>query len=117
MVVRLEGMVDSVPVVFNRVNRDRWECIVPKTLNGAYVVELTATDEAGNISYTARYILSIDVSALRVKLQRYSYISKVRIGKYYAKLSKTQYGSKVRVGNYYAALKQQGGMTCKSYLI
>lgn len=73
MVIKLEGVVDSVPVVFTRRDGDWWETTVPKTLNGVYVVELTATDEAGNIAYTAKYILTIDITALRVKLQRYPY--------------------------------------------
>lgn len=54
--------------------------------NGVYVVELTATDEAGNIAYTAKYILTIDITALRVKLQRYPYSAKVRVGRYFARL-------------------------------
>lgn len=57
-----------------------------RTINGVYVVELTATDEAGNIAYTAKYILTIDITALRVKLQRYPYSAKVRVGRYFARL-------------------------------
>lgn len=68
------------------VDGDWWETTVPKTLNGVYVVELTATDEAGNIAYTAKYILTIDITALRVKLQRYPYSAKVRVGRYFARL-------------------------------
>lgn len=86
MVVRLEGIVDNVPVVFTRGKGDWWETTIPKNLNGVYVVELTATDEAGNIAYTARYILSIDITALRVKLQRCPYNARVRVGKYFARL-------------------------------
>ena len=86
MVIKLEGVVDSVPVVFTRRDGDWWETTVPKTLNGVYVVELTATDEAGNIAYTAKYILTIDLTALRVKLQRYPYSAKVRVGRYFARL-------------------------------
>lgn len=67
-------------------NGDWWETTVPKTINGVYVVELTATDEAGNIAYTAKYILTIDITALRVKLQRYPYSAKVRVGRYFARL-------------------------------
>ena len=69
-----------------RRDGDWWETTVPKTLNGVYVVELTATDEAGNIAYTAKYILTIDITALRVKLQRYPYSAKVRVGRYFARL-------------------------------
>lgn len=86
VVIKLEGVVDSVPVVFTRRDGDWWETTVPKTLNGVYVVELTATDEAGNIAYTAKYILTIDITALRVKLQRYPYSAKVRVGRYFARL-------------------------------
>lgn len=96
MVAKLEGIVNSTPVVFTRRNGDLWEATIPKTLNGVYIVELTATDDAGNIAYIARYILTIDITKLRAKLQKYPYNVKVKVKDYYAN---------IRTGNYYAKFK------------
>lgn len=52
MVVSLTGTVDSVPVIFERKENDLWETVVPPDLtDGRYIVELTATDDAGNQTY------------------------------------------------------------------
>lgn len=46
MVARLEGKVDGRDVAFVRKHGDVWEAIVPADLDGTYIVELTAWDEA-----------------------------------------------------------------------
>lgn len=95
MVVRLEGKVQGKDVVFNRVVGDVWETIIPPSLNGVYIVELTAYDDAGNMAYTSRYILTVDMSALCVKLElcrwqvdvsMKTWKTKSRFSRYYAKV-------------------------------
>ena len=52
MVVSLTGTVDSVPVIFTKTDDDLWETVVPPDLtDGRYIVELIATDDAGNQTY------------------------------------------------------------------
>lgn len=68
MVVKLTGKVNNVQVEFTRISRELWETIVPKSLDGQYIVELTAYDEAGNFQYTTKYLLEIDYAALCVHL-------------------------------------------------
>jgi hypothetical protein len=52
MVVSLTGTVDSVPVIFTNTGNNLWETVVPPDLkDGCYIVELTATDDAGNQTY------------------------------------------------------------------
>ena len=52
MVVSLTGTVDSVPVIFTRTDDGLWETTVPPDLkDGRYIVELIATDDAGNQTY------------------------------------------------------------------
>lgn len=52
MVISLTGTVDSVPVIFKKVEHDLWEATVPPDLHdGRYIVELIATDDAGNQTY------------------------------------------------------------------
>ena len=51
MVVRLEGNVNGESVILTRSadSLDLWESVIPATLNGRYVIGLTAYDEAGNV--------------------------------------------------------------------
>ena len=49
MVISLTGTVDAVPVIFTKNQDSLWTTIVPPDLvNGTYIIELTATDDAGN---------------------------------------------------------------------
>ena len=52
MVVRLEGNVNGESVILTRSadSLDLWKSVIPATLNGRYVIGLTAYDEAGNVS-------------------------------------------------------------------
>ena len=53
MVVALRGTINGNIISFARAQGDRWEAIIPKSLNGAYVVDMSAVDEAGNTAYIA----------------------------------------------------------------
>ena len=71
MVVRLEGEINGESVVLYR-NKDSpeiWDAVIPATLNGKYVIGLTAYDEAGNIGYYAAYIITVDLASMRVTLE------------------------------------------------
>ncbi len=43
------GKVDGREVIYERSTGDKWTVTVPLDLDGMYVVEVTAYDEAGNI--------------------------------------------------------------------
>ncbi|MFR1309608.1 MAG: PF13754 domain-containing protein [Gallintestinimicrobium sp.] len=45
----------------------------PRVKSGAYAVELTAVDEAGNETFCTKYILTVDLGALAVKLEPFPY--------------------------------------------
>lgn len=96
MVVRLEGKVQGRDVIFNRVQGDEWETIIPASLNGVYIVELTAYDDAGNMAYTARYILTIDLTSIHAKVRINRIVTKVRLSRYCSKARLSQYYAKVR---------------------
>lgn len=96
MVVRLEGKVQGKDVIFNRVYGDEWETIIPQSLNGVYVVELTAYDDAGNMAYTARYILTIDLTSIHAKVRINRIVTKARLSRYCSKARLSQYYAKVR---------------------
>lgn len=71
MVVRLEGNVNGESVILTRSadSLDLWKSVIPATLNGKYVIGLTAYDEAGNIGYYATYIITVDLASMRVTLE------------------------------------------------
>ena len=48
MVVKLEGKIDGSAVILERMPGDWWSVAIPRHLNGIYVLEMTATDAAGN---------------------------------------------------------------------
>lgn len=51
MVVRVEGKVDGKDVIFIKQEGDEWETIIPTDVDGTYIVEVTAYDDAGNIGF------------------------------------------------------------------
>ena len=52
-----------------RVLRRYGNAVIPATLNGKYVIGLTAYDEAGNIGNYATYIITVDLASMRVTLE------------------------------------------------
>ena len=95
MVVRLVGKVEGQDIIFNHVQGDDWEAVIPKNLTGIYIIELTAYDDNGNTAFTTRYILTVDLDALCVRLEPYPFwadilpdrfCTNILPGKYYARL-------------------------------
>ena len=82
MVVKLTGVIEGNPVIFERKSGDVWECTIPETLNGAFAVELTAIDEAGNVAHVAKYIVTIDMDALYVHIERCMYNAELLLSDY-----------------------------------
>lgn len=68
----LTGKIEGQPVTFTLISQEgrtaRFRAEVPSTLDGEYVVELTATDDAGNVAFVCKYIVMIDMSSLCVHL-------------------------------------------------
>ena len=54
MVVKVSGKIDGKEVIFERAEGDRSNVKVPYELDGMYVVELTAENDAVNIAYCIR---------------------------------------------------------------
>lgn len=96
MVVRLEGKVQGQDVIFSRVEGDEWETVIPPSLNGVYIVELTAYDDVGNMAYTARYILTIDLTSIHANVRINRIETRARLSNYYSRSRLSQYYAKVR---------------------
>lgn len=73
MVVKLTGKVNGETIIFERKAGGLWVTAIPRVKSGAYVVELTAVDEAGNETFCTKYILTVDLGALTVKLEPFPY--------------------------------------------
>lgn len=68
MITRLIGNVDGNETVFSQINEGLWEATVPLDLDGTYVIDLRAVDEAGNESYYATVLFTVDPEKLHVAL-------------------------------------------------
>lgn len=112
MVVRLVGTVNGENVIFQRVHGDVWETSVPSSLDGTYVIDMTAYDDAGNEAYWAKYILTIDLTSLCAHLAKHPYQAEILSADFSAALLGGEYCTEVlqeltadvTLGAYYAEL-------------
>ena len=56
MVTKVIGKVDGKEVVFEHAEGDLWNITVPLDLDGIYVVEVTAYDDAGNVAFCTKIL-------------------------------------------------------------
>lgn len=95
MVIKLEGMIDDRNVIFERKDDGLWSATVPSNLNGMYIVELTATDEAGNVSFMTGKLYVVDAERLCIHLI---------LDPYYAELIQDEYDIQVMQDGYVVEL-------------
>ena len=74
---KVSGKIDGKEVIFERAEGDRWNATVPYDLDGMYVVELTAENDAGNIAYCTKMLLIVDPATLCVRLVPLDYMVEV----------------------------------------
>lgn len=112
MVKSLYGLVDGQQIVFER-NGDVWETTIPADLDGTYIVELWAVDEAGNVGYRSDYIITIDLASLCVHLVPYDksaekmsgqYLVHTESREYCATICENEYRSESCLSPYYATV-------------
>lgn len=77
MIVKVSGKIDGKEVIFERSEGDQWNVAVPYDLDGMYVVELTAENDAGNIAYCTKMLLIVDPATLCVRLVPLDYMVEV----------------------------------------
>lgn len=77
MIVKVSGKIDGKEVIFEKADGDQWNVMVPYDLDGMYVVELTAENEACNIAYCTKMLLIVDPATLCVKLVPLDYMVEV----------------------------------------
>ncbi|MCQ5384278.1 Ig-like domain repeat protein [Hungatella hathewayi] len=59
-VARVFGRVDGAEVILQQAGGDRWNVPVPLDIDGEYVVEIMAEDEAGNQTYLSKMLYTVD---------------------------------------------------------
>lgn len=115
MVARVEGIVNGDPIKFNRVVGGQWEAQVPASLNGSYVLEMTAWDEAGNMAHRAFYLLAYDPINLCASLIPLPYVAAVEQGQwtaaehlsnYCAQMDPAPWQAETLLSDYYASLEE-----------
>lgn len=115
MVVKLTGVIEGNPVIFERKSGDVWETTIPAKLNGIYVAELTAVDEAGNIAHCAKYIVTVDLSALCVHLELFPwkadllnecYMAECEVSRYFARIEQPVFSASAELSKYYAEIME-----------
>ncbi|MCJ7834569.1 Ig-like domain repeat protein [Cuneatibacter sp. NSJ-177] len=67
-VARVFGKIDGTDVVLECEEGDRWNILVPLDTDGEYVVEIVAEDEAGNWSYIAKLLYTVDAGNLCIHM-------------------------------------------------
>ena len=116
MVVKLEGKIDGNSIIFQRREGDWWETTIPPNLNGIYIVELVATDDAGNQGFATKYILAIDFDSLCVRLKPLNFYADLQMDAYNVAIKVSDYSgtvkdigiySELQVSNYYATLVEK----------
>lgn len=104
MVVKLEGIINESKVIFENVGGDNWKAVIPPTLNGIYIVELVATDDAGNQGFATKYILTIDLDALCVHLKPLPYHAQLISSEYYSEIIVSEFHSDIAITNIYSEI-------------
>lgn len=64
----LVGQVGGVEIKFDFTPPNTFKAEIPKQLNGTYIVQLQAIDDAGNITGYSNIFIKIDFSSMRVKI-------------------------------------------------
>lgn len=67
---RVYGTADGTDIIFMYDGPSgRWETTVPRDEDGRYIVALWAEDFAGNTSYYATVLFTVDIKCMRVRIE------------------------------------------------
>lgn len=82
MIKKVYGNCNGVPVYFEKIDNKWSACIVPESDSSKYIIEVFAEDEAGNISYVAKYLYIWDGSQFSATFDIYEWQSDIIVSKY-----------------------------------
>ena len=78
MVAQVYGEIGQDRIIFTQNEQGLWESITPALQSGRYILSLYAVDEAGNESYYATAIYTIDTEQITARLEIIEYAAGVR---------------------------------------
>ena len=91
-VARVFGRVDGTEVEMERTQGDVWSVPVPLDMDGEYVVEVIAEDEAGNQSFLAKMLYTVDAGNICIHaLPLPKYLFELLREKYQIELQLSEY--------------------------
>lgn len=73
--MRLIGYAEGIEVLFDFYPPNTFKAEIPKKLNGIYVLELHAIDEAGNQNNYTNMVITIDFNQLAFKILKQDFLS------------------------------------------
>lgn len=91
MITKVIGKVDGKEVVFERTEGDLWNTTAPLDLDGMYVAEVTAYDDAENVAYCTKMLLIVDPATLCARLVPLDYVTEVIPEEYKAVVQEDDY--------------------------
>lgn len=79
--MKLIGYVDGIEVNFNFYPPSTFRAVIPKKLDGKYILELKAVDDAGNIGCSTGMYIYIDFQHMKIKVLNSKYQFKNEVEK------------------------------------
>lgn len=67
MIKRVFGKVDGKEVIFDKGTGDAWSVPVPLDLDGEYIVEIIAENDAGIQSFITRQLFTVNAGEICIK--------------------------------------------------
>lgn len=95
-VKRVYGTADGTDILFIYDEESgRWETTVPRDKDGRYVVSLWAEDFAGNKSYYATILFTVDTKSMCIKVEWVTFNAQAKKDKYHAQTKYMEYTAHV----------------------
>lgn len=82
MVQRVFGRANGIEITFEHQEGDWWCATVPSNLEGEYIVDVYAEDEAGNVAYKCKMLFAICGHELQAYVLDSGYRAELKEGGY-----------------------------------
>lgn len=82
MVRRVFGKANGAKIIFEHQEGDWWCVTVPSNLQGEYIVDVYAEDEAGNVAYKCKMLFAICGHELQAYVLKTGYRAEMKEGGY-----------------------------------
>ena len=97
MTTQVWGTLGTSKIIFDKTEGNIWKVTVPFMESGEYIVALYAVDEAGNQSYMATILYTVDLKKLRYEIKMLDYSAQGNMKDFKIVLEKLE-GSVTSVG-------------------